>query len=523
MALAEEQTSLQTLLDSEVDPALNSNDPDPEEEQPDEALQDDRELPGQLDAYLAAIIKNAVTNAYDMSSGYKWIRKSDVWSMLCKGWTADVVSKIYQPNVLLWIPDRYSGTKLKCPEGHHLVSKGAYDKPKGRRVLDVDGWFYLVQWRYECRACAKREMDEATAAAGAKAPSSWGSGSRFILEQLPAPLRNEFKIFLTHRSAVTDSLALLTRQLFSSGMGPKNVHDFLQERFYRSYAQLEFLLLSAASERRRFGSLPGRDPFLQISAFDDRQGYNGYIPSAGYLKFIFCELERDIEQHVVKMMSLTGMEIGKCDHSFKVIARLHCYGGQPYASALYTSVNELEGIRGMRLCVSKSLIHVKDMLEGIDRSNARYGLPQTRIIYTDSARIEEPFMSQIFRTLKPTERSAAAISTNDEDNDLDGQCPSKVVETLPFFSVPKSVSILTVSTVAEINDAFQRIVEVARDMHEAGFPLVVGLDCEWPISFVRGAGQTGKTSVIQVAFEIGEEKKIIVAQVHLFFLTKIHI
>ena len=131
-------------------------------------------------------------------------------------------------------------------------------------------------------------------------------------------------------------------------------------------------------------------------------------------------------------------------------------------------------------------------------------------------------MSQIFRTLKPTERSAAAISTNDEDNDLDGQCPSKVVETLPFFSVPKSVSILTVSTVAEINDAFQRIVEVARDMHEAGFPLVVGLDCEWPISFVRGAGQTGKTSVIQVAFEIGEEKKIIVAQVHLF-LTKFHI
>lgn len=497
-------------LEEGIDPSTDAEDLASEPEAPDEALRNDRQMPKHFDDLFVSILDDISKKRLDLSAGFLWIRRPNTWQSLCKGWTASMQSEIYLPDVFVWVPHLFADVDLKCPKGHKLWSKGSYDNPKARRVLDVDGWFYLMQWRYECRACGKARAPS-DAAQPSRDALSWGSGDETILNQLPLGLRAEFKIFLTHRSAVTDSLALLTRQLFASGMGPQNVHSFLTERYKKQYADLELSLLAAFQHRRSLGIMPGRDPFLQISDFDDRQGYNGYIPSSGYLKFIFCELEQKVEKAVTKMMSLMEMDIAKCDHSFKVIARLHCYGGQPYATALYTCVNELEGIRGMRLTVSKSLTHVTGMLKDISKSLQDHGLPPTRVFYTDSARNEETLMSSIFPATKAIQRQ--------DDNNGNEALHEATISSLDTFLVPKSVKISVVNTAATINEACKPIVDAAKDLFADGQKdLVVGFDTEWVASFKsgQGGGKNAKTQIIQVAMEHDDQKLIVIAQVHLY-------
>jgi hypothetical protein len=58
--------------------------------------------------------------------------------------------------------------------------------------------------------------------------------------------------------------------------------------------------------------------------------------------------------------------------------------GQRIFTAAYTVVNKFEEVRGHSLTSSKSLVHVQDMLEGIQDGLRNSKNPPTEIIYTDS-------------------------------------------------------------------------------------------------------------------------------------------
>lgn len=500
---------------TQIDPALESSNQDIEPENPDELVRADRSSPPHLDAHFSSIIQNI--DSLNLECGYTWVTQKDAWQLLRKGWSEESFRKIYLPDVFIWAPHKCDDVTLKCPRGHTLKSKGTFDKPKARRVLDLNKSFYLMQWRYECQTCSTENVRR-VASEQEPCQVTWGSGHKVILDQLPPPLRKQFQIFLTHRSAVTFDVALLTRQCFSGGIGPKNLHDFLQERYKKTFADLEETVLETFCHLEKKGTLAHLRQKITPSTFEDRDRYNGYIPSAGYLKFIFCELEENIERHVVKYMSTLSMEVGKFDHSFKVNARLHCYGGRPYCTALYTGVNEDESIRGMRLCVSKSMIHVKDMLEGIERSTRRYGLPPTRLIYTDSARVEEPLFAEIFPGVRATLRNDAITPP------AQAESGSRLLPADPFaglapFALPRGVNVQVLNTREAIDDACTGILLRAQQLKRHGDTLVVGFDAEWPFTWEHEQPITGKVAVIQIAYQFESEKSIIVAQVRLLLLS----
>ena len=108
----------------------------------------------------------------DLSCGYAWVRQKDVWERFCsKPWKDDAtvsralppdptqlasagdgyIQEVYWPDVYIWAPEQFTGTSLRCPAGHRLSGNGWLDKPMARRVLDVDGSFYLMQKRYRCQ------------------------------------------------------------------------------------------------------------------------------------------------------------------------------------------------------------------------------------------------------------------------------------------------------------------------------------------------------------------------------------
>lgn len=87
--------------------------------------------------------------------------------------------------LFLWMPYRLWAFKLVCTQpqcrGQKLSGAGLYRTV--RRVLDIDGWYYMATEYLECRRCRKKV-------------AGW---SRDVLDQLDPAHREEFPAILTYR------------------------------------------------------------------------------------------------------------------------------------------------------------------------------------------------------------------------------------------------------------------------------------------------------------------------------------
>ena len=83
----------------------------------------------------------------------------------------------------LWLPYRMWKVKFKCSEcdGGQLTGAGLYQNV--RKVLDIDGYFYMATESVECSRCHRR----------------FASWSEFILQQLDVGHRCQFPALLTYR------------------------------------------------------------------------------------------------------------------------------------------------------------------------------------------------------------------------------------------------------------------------------------------------------------------------------------
>jgi len=113
-----------------------------------------------------------------------------------------------------------------------------------------------------------------------------------LIRQLPIIAQTEFPAFLTKRSGISRDLADLMRPLVQSSTGPLRLSNILQELHLKRYDTLQFQYLANYKYRvdnsSSLISLPVPAP--EFSKFNDKDGYNGYYPSANYLSFVYTSL-----------------------------------------------------------------------------------------------------------------------------------------------------------------------------------------------------------------------------------------
>ncbi|KAI9249771.1 hypothetical protein BDA99DRAFT_217405 [Phascolomyces articulosus] len=387
-------------------------------------------------------------------------------------------TELYKPRIFLWVPHLLASKPLKCTCKSTMVVKSFNDKPHARRVVDIDRCFYIMSIRYKC------SNDKCTVTMNAH--------DDHVLSQLPEYLQAEFPAYLTHRCAVSKLVGDLLRASVQNGMGINRVQAVLREFHNLRYAKLHLQYLDSLKHRQTYPThedlIDRRDPKFQyapFSAFDDRNGYAGYIPSAGYLRNVYTSMIDQLRPLIDKELMILGGLILKGDHSFKVPNHMAKLGGSAAFTALYTICNEYEEIRMQLLVPTKALVHIEGPLKEMISSYKFYGHPEPELFFTDNVKGDQGTLERTITSLKQPIDQLNSDRTSSINQDTS--------DTI-YLELPDHVSVHLIDEYSCIPHAVQSICNYVQGPRRQ---VVVGFDCEWkfnPITYT-----TGKVSLVQVA------------------------
>ena len=414
--------------------------------------------------------------------GHFWIRPQDPYfAMLKAEKSPDGLNpeRLYHPRVFLWLPNLLNDNLPKCPNTEcakykkgDLSVKGWNDKPIARRVIDLDGSYFIMTQRVECprkkNGCGK----------------SWNLYDVAIMEQLEPGLAAAFPAFLTHRSAIDKTVMTLIRAGMAHRLSSSAWSDILRELSIRAY-DLKYLdymhAINRAIKRLQALDLAELPTYPTYSAFGDKFGYAGSYASRWYLNTVYQDYMEHIRPILDQCISaLTGYII-KWDQSFKLPKYLMKLNGVEIFVALFTLLNEFEQIRLQAFVPTKSLAHIRDSLEALVKSLEAHGLAQPAMGYTDNVASDAAFfvdcIPNLGKNIKPVQL--------EEFSDL------------PRWKIPSDVTIHTCSTEQEIQSACNSIIESVSTDESV---VHLGFDMEWEFSIERSDGGPKKTALVQIAF-----------------------
>lgn len=216
-------------------------------------------------------------------------------------------SDMYKPKIFVWCPDIQYRISIPCPNdgcGRAMVQHEF--SPNGRRVVALDHCYYIMSNRMKCDNCQTTFLAHDTR----------------IIAKLPLYVQSKFPAWLTARSGIDMELVAMTRTLFSEGFGPAPLANMLKENHTRKYHLLKREYLSFVKYKRQSGSVIYDGVVEEFGAFDDKKGYNGYVPSAPYLTELFLAYMSHIRIFLDKAVMKRDATILKVDHSFKVRKKL---------------------------------------------------------------------------------------------------------------------------------------------------------------------------------------------------------
>lgn len=226
----------------------------------------------------------------------------------------------HQPRYFIWLPHllvnripcpacreaRRSGTKSAVV---YLQKHGFVDSP--RRVVDINRNIFIIGYCYWCghKDCRRNYQ-------------SW---SPSILSVLPGAVSDQFTFWLTYRAGLSDQLAALLRESFRGGIGSCVFATMVRALHYCRFDHLrcQFLEMVAAHSVGSLGDCwTSKCPFGE---FSDRDGYAGYVPSAGYFGRFFDMMVETDAPKLQQVICSRPATILKHDHSFKVQSRHLCW------------------------------------------------------------------------------------------------------------------------------------------------------------------------------------------------------
>ena len=223
-------------------------------------------------------------------------------------------SLFYAPCFEVWIPHLLMKSRIPCPNCASAARLGSDGRPillcangwpkAPRRVVDLERCIFVIGYRYYCphQLCKKTYL-------------SW---SPALLSALPRGLSMLFTHHLTYRGGLTDRVVAMLRSSFLRGVGPGPFAETIRINHLHQYEhlQLQYLEIVYTRQQSAMANLLGK--FEPFGAFDDRDGYAGFVPSPRYFRDFYIYF---IASHASSMDQYTAMlsaRILQIDASFKV-------------------------------------------------------------------------------------------------------------------------------------------------------------------------------------------------------------
>lgn len=306
-----------------------------------------------------------------------------------------------------------------------------------------------------------------------------------IMTQLPLYLQMEFPAVLTHRGAVSKSVADLLRPCIQNSVGPERFQKILRELHHLKHDRLELqYLLNVHLKRSKIAS-----SFVQVvpepfSSFEDRSLYSGYVPCGSYFRTLYTAI---IDRHRHKMdkhMMLLDGKVLKGDHSFKFPKHMAKIEETSVFSALYTLNNEYEEIVHQALVPSKSLTYLKHSFTKMHEAYKDYGFDMPIAFFTDNVGGDKTFLESVFDSLKKDVRPLTDLET------------TFATSSTPDLTLPTETLLIPIERNFElINKEIANLSAIITACKNTT-PPVVGFDAEWKT-------HTGNdlVDVIQIAYD----------------------
>lgn len=416
-----------------------------------------------------------------------------------------LVERFYMRPIFVWVPEFFWPTAFSsappcpnCKNAEHVHSKGW--NTESRRAIMRDRCCDLICYRYVCLKCesiAKISRDAKT-----KINYTFNGWDPDVLSQLPKYIQDAFPFLLTARSGILLSILDNICDDVVHGRGFTSAREKIQHahlaRFYKLQVQYYDLLRCSGSLARIYTTREKAilDERPTFSKFDDSNGYNGFVPSTYYLEAVWykwCEertLLRDYsgeswnrQMYIQRVQQTIDGCVWSGDASHKIskltiIRNPRTIVGFNRSEAttrpiygIFTMFNEYEQVLWQQPMATASLKELREELKlTILRRFIGHGFKLPAIFYTDDCCDDREILQSIFDELKE-EGFSVQLDTNLSEISRE--------EPLPEFHFPAGMEPACVFSDDHISAACLTI----REEIERYGSLLLGLDCEWQVSF----------------------------------------
>jgi hypothetical protein len=292
-----------------------------------------------------------------------------------------------------------------------------------------------------------------------------------IVQRLPMDLQMEFPAILTHKAAISKTVADLLRPCVQNSVGPERFQKIISELHFKMHDRLELqYLIFEYQKRSGIGKhLPNSLPPPQtFSSFKDQNQYAGYVPSGVYFRIVYTEIIKMLRPKMDKHTMLLDGKVLKGDHSFKFSKHMAKLGEASAFTGLYTVNNEYEEIVHQILVPSKSLSYLKHSFEKMREAYVTYGHQMPVVFFTDNVKSDKTFLEGMFTSLKEGTQPM-------EEDEINYGEPEGRNLALPSGIVP----IYKNRKFDEIDHEMSQLIRDIEHGRHLGINAVVGFDCEW--------------------------------------------
>ena len=142
----------------------------------------------------------------------------------------------------------------------------------------------------------------------------------------------------------------------------------------------------------------------RLSDFGDKLGYNGAVPSAKYLSFMYKSMHKKIRAHIDQQQQCqVESDMLAIDASFKAMSHLARVDGIPVYKALITVCNEFGMIRCQTATCTDSHEQIVPALEAMQQTEEMMGRPGPAQLFTDNVAKDKWFLLKTFPSLQRRE------------------------------------------------------------------------------------------------------------------------
>jgi hypothetical protein len=357
-----------------------------------------------------------------------WIIRRHRASYICNKLGIEYTEIAYYRDIHIWLPEERWGNSYipPCPncKTNCNVKPWSFPGHPARRIFTLQSAYYVMTRRYRCTECASVAILEPEKK---KKPSQTFMG--WDLDSLPLinfGRGRQFPAYLTHKSGIDKTLLDLLRALIPRGIRPETFSDIVTEMNAKQYSNemidREYLLASLLSSSDSSADSAGTiEKGTLFSNFDDKQKYNGNIPTGKYFKNLFITFAntiRSFQDNEVKKVPSGKIHLDTSYHVTKMVGKYH---GESLFDGLFCGTGDIGHIRMHGLAHGEGHDQIRPHIKSFVDTQLAYGHPLPTHASTDKPSTDCGMLQEELVSLKNRQeeldllQSASSLITLEEE------------------------------------------------------------------------------------------------------------